>query len=143
MNQSSLPSWRPTATFGTVIAMRTEANGSVVVARVGELQPGQTRKFMLAWDGRAEECFVVNHGGALYAYVNRCCHVPMTMDWVENQFLTEDKQFIQCATHGACYLPGSGECVSGPPCGKFLTAVPLIVCGDQIVAHLPADHAAL
>jgi len=111
---------------------------SVVVARVGELQPGQTRKFMLEIEGREEECFVVNVAGTLHAYVNRCMHVPMTLDWVENQFFTEDRRYIQCATHGACFEPDTGECVSGPPCGKFLIRVPLTVRGDEVVVAMRA-----
>jgi nitrite reductase/ring-hydroxylating ferredoxin subunit len=61
----------------------------------------------------------------------------MSLDWVDNQFFTEDKQFIQCATHGAQYLPDTGECVSGPPCGKFLRSVPVRVEGDAIIAIAP------
>lgn len=108
-----------------------------VVARVGELTPGQTKKFVLLCHGREEECFLLNHGGALYAYVNRCCHIPMTMDWIDNQFLTEDKRYVQCATHGACYLPDTGECIVGPPMGKSLTAVPLSIRGADVVALCP------
>jgi|SRR5579862_6353426 len=118
------------------------ADTSVVIAQIGEIQPGHTKKFLLAIDGREEECFAVNHGGTLYAYVNRCCHVPMTMDWIDNQFMTEDQQFIQCATHGACYVPETGECISGPPCGKFLTPVALTVRGDQVRARA-ADSASI
>lgn len=115
------------------------ADSSVLVARVGEIQPGHTKKFLLQVDGSEEECFIVNHGGTLYAYVNRCCHVPMTMDWIDNQFMTEDGRYIQCATHGACYEPESGECVSGPPCGKFLTRVPLTIDGDDVFARCPDE----
>jgi len=107
------------------------------ILRVGELRPGQTKKFLLTWNGREEEAFVVNYDGTLYAYVNRCLHVPMTMDWIDNQFLTEDGRFILCATHGACYLPDTGECVTGPPCGKFLIRVPLSVHGDEVFAGRP------
>lgn len=114
--------------------MPSDTHAGVVVARVGEIEPGHTKKFILQVDGREEECFAVNHGGTLHAYVNRCCHVPMTMDWIDNRFLTEDKQFILCATHGACYLPDTGECVSGPPFGKFLTPVPLEIRGEDVVA---------
>lgn len=121
--------------------MPADPSVAIAVARVGELRPGQTKKFFLRWDGREEECFAVNYEGELYAYINRCCHVPMTMDWVENQFMSEDKRFIQCATHGACYEPDTGECVSGPPFGKYLTRVPLTVRGDEIVASLPAEDA--
>lgn len=106
----------------------------VVVASVGAVPPGQTRKFTLTFGDREEEAFVLNHGGRLCAYLNRCRHVPMTLDWVENQFLTEDGRFILCATHGAIFEPGTGECVDGPPRGKRLLRVELAVDGDQVLA---------
>jgi len=116
--------------------MTTAAQALFLVARVGELTAGTTKKFLLRIAGAEEECFVVNHGGAFFAYVNRCCHVPMTLDWIENRILSEDQRYLVCATHGACYLPESGECVAGPPLGKFLTRVPLVVRGDEILV----DH---
>jgi nitrite reductase/ring-hydroxylating ferredoxin subunit len=122
--------------------MGADTDGAMVVARIGELGPGETKKFVLWWRGREEECFVVNHAGRLYAYINRCCHVPMSMDWIENQFMTEDKQYILCATHGACYQPDTGECVSGPPFGKFLTPVPLTIVGEQVIVQGPGEEAA-
>ncbi len=113
--------------------MRSE----VLVTRVGELAPGTTKKFMLEVDGQEEECLIVNYAGELHAYVNRCMHVPMTMDWIDNQFFTEDKRYLMCATHGAYYEPDSGECVSGPPCGKVLIRVRLEQRGEEIVALSP------
>ena len=107
------------------------------VARVDALAPGSTAKFVLTRDGRELEAFVLNLGGRLVAYVNRCCHIPMTMDWVENQFLSDDGAHILCATHGALYEPASGECVAGPPLGKCLTAVPLEVRDGAICAAWP------
>ena len=105
----------------------------IVVARRGEIAPGETKKFLIPWQGREEEGFVVNHHGQFYAYLNRCCHVPMTMDWVDNRFLTPDKRYIQCATHGACYLPDTGECIHGPALGEFLVALPLTIRGETIL----------
>ncbi|HXG20375.1 MAG TPA: Rieske 2Fe-2S domain-containing protein [Methylomirabilota bacterium] len=112
----------------------------VEVARVGDVPPGETKKFYLQVDGREIECFLVNYKGQLFAYVNRCRHVPMTMDWVENQFLTEDKRYILCATHGAAYEPDTGECVFGPPCGRFLDRVPLTIEGDRVLAQRPVEE---
>jgi len=111
----------------------------VVVARVGELASGQTKKFVLQVDGREVECFLLNYSGQLFAYVNRCRHVPMTMDWIDNQFLTEDGSYILCATHGAAYEPDTGECIFGPPCGKFLDRVPLTIDQDHVIAHRPVE----
>jgi nitrite reductase/ring-hydroxylating ferredoxin subunit len=112
---------------------------SIIVARVSELEPGHTKKFVVSVDGREVECFLVNYEGRLFAYVNRCRHVPMTMDWIDNQFLTEDGRYILCATHGAAYEPETGECIFGPPCGKILDRVPLTIEGDKVLAHRPLE----
>ncbi|MGH7787110.1 MAG: Rieske (2Fe-2S) protein [Candidatus Binatia bacterium] len=112
-------------------------SSSMPVSRADELAPGQTRKFVLQRDGRELEAFVLNHAGRFVAYVNQCCHIPMAMDWVENQFLTEDGTYILCATHGALYQPDDGQCVDGPPLGKCLTAVPIEVRDGVIFASWP------
>jgi nitrite reductase/ring-hydroxylating ferredoxin subunit len=106
------------------------------VARTDELAPGQTKKFLLDCHGE-EEAFLLNYGGELHAYVNRCRHVPMSLDWVENQFFTEDGRFVQCATHGAYYRPETGECVAGPPCGRTLHRIPLRLKGPTVLAGCP------
>ncbi|MGO9797978.1 MAG: Rieske (2Fe-2S) protein, partial [Candidatus Binatus sp.] len=54
------------------------------VARIESLAPGESLKFMLPIRGADEECFLINFGGEFHAYVNRCRHVPMAMDWVDN-----------------------------------------------------------
>ena len=119
--------------------MPTAAHDALVpIARAEDLAPGTTKKFLLQCQGSEIEAFVVNHRGSFHAYVNRCCHIPMTMDWIENQFLTEDRAYIQCATHGALYAPDSGACVAGPPVGQCLTAVPLVVEDGMILARCPA-----
>jgi nitrite reductase/ring-hydroxylating ferredoxin subunit len=109
----------------------------VEVGPIATLPEGATRKFTLTRDGREREAFVLHHAGGFVAYLNRCCHIPMTMDWVENQFLSEDGQHILCATHGALYEPDSGECVFGPPLGQCLTRVPLEVRDGVLWADWP------
>jgi len=108
------------------------------IATVGEIAPGRTKKFLLDCPAGELEGFVLNVGGEHHAYLNRCRHVPMSLDWVENQFFTEDGRFVQCATHGAYYRPETGECVAGPPCGRTLVRIPLRVDGDALVAECPA-----
>ncbi len=110
----------------------------VVIGIVGDLAPGETRKFMLPIAGDPIEAFVVNADGALHAWVNRCRHVALTMDWSENRFL-DDEGFIVCATHGARYRPDTGECVLGPPTGRYLVRVPLRVEGDRVIATVPDE----
>lgn len=110
-----------------------------IVGRVNEIPAGKSLKFIMPIDGSDEECFVINHHGRLHAYVNRCCHIPLALDWVDNQFFTADGRFVMCQTHNACYVPESGECVEGPgtSCGKFLTRIPLEIANGIIYAQPP------
>lgn len=61
--------------------------------------------------------FALRFDGEVVAYLNRCLHVPMEMDWQPGEFLDSSKDFILCATHGAAYAPQTGRCVGGP-CGR-------------------------
>lgn len=120
----------------------TPARARYKVARTDSLKPGESLKFMLPIRGADEECFLVNFGGEFHAYVNRCRHVPMAMDWVDNQFFAEEGRYLMCQTHNAYYEPGSGECIAGPEsaCGKFLYRVPLEIENGMIYARAPEQE---
>lgn len=108
-----------------------------VIAKSSALEEGQTLKFSFEERGEAREGFVIRYKGRVIAYRNECRHIPMTMDWVENRFLSRDGCYIQCATHGALYEIDSGHCVLGPPAGERLRTLPVVENDDQIVVTLP------
>jgi len=112
------------------------------VARADAIRPGESLKFLMPIRGADEECFVINFAGELHAYVNRCRHVPMPMDWVDNQFFAEEGRYLMCQTHNAYYEPASGECIAGPPsaCGKFLYRVPIEISDGVIYARPPQEE---
>lgn len=107
------------------------------MARTGELTHGMTKKFRLNCRRSTVEAVLVNYQGNLYAYVNRCRHIPISMDWVDNQFFAEDGRYLICANHGATYEPATGECVWGPCFGAFLQGVPLEISRGKILAYCP------
>jgi len=109
------------------------------VALITDLHPGESMKFLMPIRGVDEECFLINYRNQFHAYVNRCRHVPMAMDWVDNQFFAEHGRYLMCQTHNAYYQPDSGECIAGPPgtCGKFLYRVPLEIADGVIYARPP------
>jgi nitrite reductase/ring-hydroxylating ferredoxin subunit len=112
------------------------------VARTDALAPGESLKFLMPIRGADEECFLINFGGEFHAYVNRCRHVPMAMDWVDNQFFAEDGRYLMCQTHNAYYEPASGECIAGPPtaCGKYLYRVLTEIDDGVIYARPPQEE---
>ncbi len=113
-----------------------------LVGRTADLKAGASIKFLMPVRGADEECFVINFRGRFHAYVNRCRHVPMAMDWVDNQFFAEEGRYLMCQTHNAYYEPGSGECIVGPPdaCGKMLYRVPLEIEAGTIYARPPTEE---
>src|SRR5207248_9831455 len=100
---------------------------------VAEVPPGTTKKFRLECDGRRVNGLVVNHDGAIHAWLNRCPHVGTPLDLWDNEFFSEDARTLVCATHGAVFEPDSGRCVAGPCTGDHLRALPLRIDGDAVV----------
>ena len=80
-----------------------------LVAAVGDLEHGKSKKFIMKRAGREFEALLINYQGAYFAYVNRCPHTGITLDWVNNQFFSSDNRYLMCATHGAVFEPPSGE----------------------------------
>ncbi|HYT54725.1 MAG TPA: Rieske (2Fe-2S) protein [Verrucomicrobiae bacterium] len=108
-----------------------------LVGSAGELAHGTSKKFTLRRGSREFEALLVNYQGNLFAYVNRCPHTGITLDWVNNQFFSVDGRYLMCATHGAVFEPPSGECIWGPCVGLALQSVPLEIADGQVYARLP------
>lgn len=109
------------------------------VAAVGEIEHGKSKKFQLRRGQRALEALLVNFEGNHFAYVNRCPHTGITLDWVNNQFFSSDNRYLMCATHGAVFEPPTGECIWGPCVGLALQSVPVEIEEGQIYARLPGS----
>ena len=90
------------------------------------LEGGRGVRFPLVEYGRSGTGFVVRYHGAAYAYVNRCAHVPIELDWVEGEFFESSGLYLMCATHGAIYDPQTGHCLGGPCRGGRLHAIAVL-----------------
>jgi nitrite reductase/ring-hydroxylating ferredoxin subunit len=82
--------------------------------------------------------FAVRYAGKVYAYLNRCAHVPVELDWFKGEFFESDKQHLMCSTHGAIYAPESGVCTGGPCRGGRLR--PIAVRDDGIRIYWQPDQ---
>ncbi len=90
------------------------AQAQPLCAAAALVERGQAFVFdVLLWRQPAR-AFALRFDGVVVAYVNRCAHVPVEMDWQPGQFLDADKRWIVCSIHGATYDPADGRCVAGP-----------------------------
>jgi len=75
---------------------------------------GKGVRFEVQYFGRPAPAFAVRYAGQVHAYLNRCAHVAMELDWQEGVFFDLTGQDLLCSTHGAAYHPASGKCLGGP-----------------------------
>ena len=83
--------------------------------------PGQ--RFPVTAGGEDRTGFVIRYKGRIHAYLNRCAHVPIELDWREGEFFESSRTYLMCSTHGAVYLPESGQCAGGPCRGGRLRPI--------------------
>lgn len=81
---------------------------------------GEAVPFDVVYGGQTCRAFAVRWRGHVHAYLNRCAHVAMEMDWRPNRFFDDSGQWLLCATHGAVYAPDTGRCAGGPCRGALV-----------------------
>jgi nitrite reductase/ring-hydroxylating ferredoxin subunit len=111
--------------------------GSRAVAKIEELEPGTVKKFWLICQKYRIDAFLVNDHGQFHAYVNRCRHMPTPLDFIRDQFLSEDGRHLMCYTHGALYEFATGVCVAGPCKGEALYRLPVRVEAGEVLVGCP------
>ena len=67
--------------------------------------------------------FVVHRNGRLYAYANICPHRHHPLELEPHAFLIDNGSLIRCTSHGALFVPETGNCLAGPCTGRSLIAL--------------------
>ena len=78
---------------------------------------GRGVRFEVEYFGERAPAFAIRYAGRVHAYLNRCAHVAMELDWQEGVFFDGAGRDLLCSTHGATYDAASGRCLGGP-CNK-------------------------
>jgi nitrite reductase/ring-hydroxylating ferredoxin subunit len=112
-------------------------DGGRAIAKVGDLTPGSVKKFWLICQKYRLDAFLINDHGSFYAYVNRCRHMATPLDFVRDEFLSDDGRFLRCYTHGALYEFATGLCVDGPCKGESLYRLPVRVDQGEVLVGCP------
>jgi len=90
-------------------------NEERLLCNSAELVDGGTAvPFDVVFAGQACRAFAIRYEGEVHAYLNRCAHVAMEMDWQPNRFFDDSGRWLLCSTHGAVYQPDTGTCAAGP-----------------------------
>jgi nitrite reductase/ring-hydroxylating ferredoxin subunit len=86
-----------------------------------QIDPGEPTHYVL-----------LRRGHEVWAYLNRCPHFSIPLDFEPGVFCTYDASLLMCAHHSAMFRFEDGHCVDGPCAGAALTAVMIEVSGQEV-----------
>ena len=90
---------------------------------------GRAVPFDVVYSGQTCRAFAVRFNAAPVAYLNRCSHVAMELDWQPNRVFDASGHWLMCASHGAVYAPDTGMCAGGPCRGPLVGIAVSEQCG--------------
>lgn len=96
------------------------------------VEGGKGVRFPVTAGGEDSTGFVIRYGNTVYAYLNRCAHVSIELDWNEGEFFESSGLYLMCSTHGAIYTPENGRCAGGPCRGGRLRPIVVFEHDNQI-----------
>lgn len=90
------------------------------------MEPGGTVVLPIDLEGREDQMILHRSEERHLAYLNRCRHLSVTLDWGDGDVLDASGKLFQCRTHGALFRPADGMCVAGPCRGLPLRPVEIV-----------------
>lgn len=99
---------------------------------------GDAVPFDVAYLGETCRAFAIRYNGQAHAYLNRCTHVPMELDYQPNRIFDDSGEWLLCSTHGAVYRPDTGQC-GGGPCRGGLVKITLSESSGVVHWHTRAQ----
>lgn len=102
------------------------------ICDLDDIPHNQTRGFSIIHNNETLDFFIVRIKDSIYAYINRCPHTGVNLEWMPDKFMDLGKTAIQCSTHGARFRIDNGYCIYGPCMGQSLEKLELQVRDNMI-----------
>lgn len=93
------------------------------LCHINDIADPGSKGFTLQQGRKERLLFIVKKDGEVFAYENQCPHTGINLEWRGDDFLDNQKAYIQCSVHGALFKIDAGNCISGPCQGESLTLV--------------------
>lgn len=87
--------------------------------------------------GLADDVVIVRRGRQAWAYINRCPHFSVCLDYEPGDVLTYGGKVLMCAHHSALFRFEDGQCIEGPCTGAALTPVAIRIVDGEVRCWSP------
>lgn len=82
--------------------------------------------------GTANILLIRTAADVVHAYLNRCPHLGIPLAWHDRQLMSRDGNYLQCSSHGALFVPSTGDCIEGPCKGDQLWALTCTIVDHEV-----------
>ena len=96
------------------------------VCKSTELSEGNHVTINLIWNGKIQPGLIFRFNQGIYAYINRCVHMPKKLNCQKNVIFDESGKYLRCSMHGIVYNPETGASESTLCNGIKLQAVKVV-----------------
>ena len=103
-----------------------------LLCKLDEIIKAGSKEYRNTADGIEQGIFIVYHNHEIYGYKNICPHQGLSLNWMPDRFLDNERTLIQCSNHDARFRIQDGECIAGPCIGERLTPVTISIIDDKI-----------
>ena len=103
------------------------------LCRLDDIPDGEAKGFEIDRPEEIIDIIVVRRGAHVFGYRNSCPHIGTPLNWVDDRYMTLDRKYILCATHGAEFRVEDGYCIAGPCAGDSLTPIDLELHDGAVV----------
>lgn len=105
----------------------------IAILALDELPEGAAHGMEVEQDGQKHEIVVIRRDSAVFAYVNSCPHLGLSLNTFPDRFLDRTGRRLICSNHGALFRVEDGLCIFGPCHTRSLARVPIRVAEGMIV----------
>lgn len=111
----------------------------ITLCRVDEIEDGGALALAAALPAGNTDLVILRRGNQAWAYVNKCPHFSVGLDFEPGEFATYKGVVVMCAHHSALFRFDDGFCIEGPCEGASLTRVPIKMDGNKVIFDLSLD----
>ena len=109
----------------------------IKVSEISHFEATKCLTIELPWKDSVLDILVVRYlDDNFAAYLNKCPHTGVNLNWQPNQCYDFSEQHLVCSLHGALFQPEDGKCIYGPCLGQSLTPIILEIEAGSIFVRL-------
>jgi nitrite reductase/ring-hydroxylating ferredoxin subunit len=102
------------------------------ICNLDDIKDGGSIGLTLEINGNLKMLIALRNGDRAFVYINSCPHIGTPLNLQAGKFMSHDKKYIICSTHGALFKIDTGHCIFGPCKDDYLDSLQIRIENGEI-----------